>query len=157
MRTAPLLPVVLAMWLVSCTHPFTVISRQEGAQGQGVAQGAENVVTLMLQEQRYTGFYEYSETPSPIFNILGGTPEASHFQTTSTEEHDRETAYVPGTGKGRILATAPDGEAIRCEFATLRRRGRGLCRDSRGTVYDLHVQRPEIVWPWVLWWGAHDQ
>jgi hypothetical protein len=132
-------------------HPFTVIPLQEGTQGQGVAQDTGSIVTLTLHAQRYTGFYEYIETPSPIFNVLGGAPETSRPQTTTVGELDRETAYVPGTGKGRLLATAPNGEAIRCEFATLRRHGRGLCHDSGGMVYDLHVQRPEVAWPWARW------
>jgi hypothetical protein len=98
-------------------------------------------VTLTLHEKRSTGFYESSEQSRTIFNIFGGAADASDLQATPAAGSGLGTPYVPGAGKGRILATAPDGETIWCAFHTLRRRGRGLCQDSAGMVYDLYIHK----------------
>ena len=42
------------------------------------------------------------------------------------------------SGKGRILVTSPDGDAIRCEFQ-YDISGIGTCHDSSGKEYDLQI------------------
>lgn len=134
---------VCAMLLVGCTHRFTLIPHQGSVQGQGRATEVGNRVTLTLQEQIYTGFYVYGEAPITFFNIVRGIPAvaASGTQTTPVVGSGGGTAYVVGAGNGRIFATTPTGEAIRCEFHTLSKHGRGLCQDNAGHEYNLHIQR----------------
>jgi hypothetical protein len=143
MSPAFLIPLLCATFLVGCTHHFTVTPRQGGAQGQGRATEVGSRVTLTLHEQTYTGFYVYGEAPITFFNIVRGIPAvaASGPQTTPVVGSGGGTAYVLGAGNGRLFATTPTGEAIRCEFHALSRHSRGLCQDNAGHEYDLHIHR----------------
>ena len=48
--------------------------------------------------------------------------------------------YVYRSGYGRILATALDGAAIRCEFQSSRSLALGVCEDKIGKKYDLKAK-----------------
>jgi len=48
--------------------------------------------------------------------------------------------YVYRSGYGRILATALDGAAIRCEFQSSRSLALGVCEDNIGKKYDLKAK-----------------
>jgi hypothetical protein len=48
---------------------------------------------------------------------------------------------LPTGGNGSVLASAPDGSALRCvfQYSEWGSTGVGVCEDNRGEMYDLQI------------------
>lgn len=125
--------------LAGCSHNFTMIPRDGGAIGTGVANEAGKKVTISLNDKTYTGQYVYGGGSVAFTNVFGSSTAYSGAGTATAYGSGFGTTYIPGSGNGRILATTEDGNAIRCEFQYSSGSGLGVCEDNAGKVYDLQI------------------
>ena len=136
---------VIAMVLVTsiifagCAHNLTLIPRQGGEKGQGVAQETGKSVTITLNGKTYSGTYVYSGGSVAYSNTFGTSTAYSGTKTATAFGSGFGTTYIPGSGNGRILAISPDGDAIRCELQYSSGSGLGICQDNAGNEYDLLI------------------
>lgn len=130
---------VFIIYLSGCAHHFTLIPRDGKEKGQGVAQEVGKTVTITLNGKTYTGNYVYGGGSVAFFNTFGSATAYSGTKTATAFGSGFGTAYVPGSGNGRILATSPDGDVIRCEFLYSGGSGLGICQDNAEKEYDLQI------------------
>lgn len=134
-RLAPL--ALLA--LTACTHNLSLHSREGWPNGDGTANEIGKKVTISLGGKAFFGQYVYDGgrvgfvTTSSTATAFGPGGSATAFGSGNA------TTYLPGSGQGRIFATAFDGDALRCEFQFSGGSGLGVCQDNRGKFYDLQI------------------
>ena len=130
---------VCVAFLGGCAHNLTLHPRDGGSIGQGVAQEAGKTVTITLNGRTYSGTYVYDGGRIATFQSYGSATVYSGARAATAFGSGFGSAYVPGSGNGRILATSNDGDAIRCEFQYSSGSGLGVCRDNAGKEYDLQI------------------
>lgn len=128
MRKSLIQVALVGFLLTGCSHNLSLHSRDGSPSGQGVAQEAGKTITINLNGKVYSGTYVRDGGKVAIFQSYSGA-FGSGFGT----------AYVPGSGNGRVLATSADGDAIRCEFLYSSGSGIGVCHDNSGKDYDLLI------------------
>jgi len=134
-----LVVLAIVVSVAGCTHNLTLIPRQGGEKGQGVAQEVGKTVTITVNGKTYTGNYVYGGGSVAFFNTYGSSTAYSGTRTATAYGSGFGTAYIPGSGNGRILVTSPDGDAIRCELQYSSGSGLGICQDNAGKEYDLQI------------------
>ena len=141
MRKLLIQVVLVNLLLTGCarTHNLTLHPRNESLSGQGVAQEAEKTVTINLNGKVYSGTYAYDGRKVATLQIYNNATAYAGAKSASASGGSFGTAYVPGSGNGRVLAIAADGDAIRCEFQYSSGSGIGICRDNSGKDYDLLI------------------
>lgn len=135
MRNLILLSLVL---LCGCAHNLQLVSRSNSGNGTGVAQEAGKQITINLNGQTYTGTYVYDGT-----KVLFTTGDAyataySGNSSASAYGHSNSTTYIPGSGKGQLVATSGN-DTIRCDFNYSDGSGIGYCQDNSHNEYDLII------------------
>lgn len=140
MRIRLTLAILLVATVVSgCSHNLTLISRQGGGAGDGVAEELGKKVTINLNGKIYTGQYVFGGGTVAFTNSYGSAAAYSGAGTATAYGSGMSTTYMPGSGNGRVLATSADGDAIRCEFQYSSGNGIGVCTDNAENVYDLQI------------------
>ena len=132
MRKSLIQVALFGFLLTGCAHNLTLHPRDGSPSGQGVAQEAGKTVTINLNGKVYSGTYVYDGGKVATFQSYGSATAYSGTKSASAFGSGFGTAYVPGSGNGRVLATSTDGDAIRCEFEYSSGSGIGVCRDNAG-------------------------
>lgn len=133
MKTINLL---ILFFLSSCTHQMQLISRNNTGNGTGTVQEMGKQVTIYLNGKTYKGTYVH-DSGSSVATINNSTATAYNAYGSSTAYGTGSIiSYIPGSGNGRIIATAGD-DTLRCDFQYSRGSGVGYCEDNKGNSYDL--------------------
>ena len=126
--TSKIIVVFSVLSLSACTtsYSLSLLSQDGSPGGVGTAQVIGETVTIQLNGKMFNGTYTYDGdeniTSDQYGRPLGGT------------------LVVSGSGDGRILASAPDGDRVRCDFQFQGRSGLGTCSDNAGKQYDLMIK-----------------
>jgi hypothetical protein len=139
MRKSLIAVSLLGSLLTGCAHNLTLHPRDGSPTGQGVAQEAGKTVTINLNGKVYSGTYVHDGGKVATFQSYGNATAYSGTKSASAFGSSVGTAYVPGSGNGRVLATSSDGDAIRCEFQYSNGSGIGVCHDNSGKEYDFLI------------------
>lgn len=130
-----------AIMLAGCAHPLTLYPVGGGQAGTGSADEFGKRVTINLNGRVYTGTYVHDGGQLIPTSVYGSASTYSGTYSGGTAYGASVgTTYVPGSGNGRILAAAPDGGTIRCDFQYRSGSGIGQCEDNAGKRYDLKVE-----------------
>jgi len=137
-RLAGLLFALLA--LNACGHNLYLVGRTSGATGSArivtTPGHPGGDVTILLAGKTYTGRWVYMSN--------GGSVSLDTATVTSSGQTATATGAgvsAPMQGNGSIIASAPDGSSLRCVFnySEWNSSGLGVCRDSKGEIYDLQI------------------
>lgn len=139
MRNSLIQVALVSFLLTGCAHNLSLHSRDGSPSGQGVAQEVGKTVTINLNGKVYSGTYVHDGGKVATFQSYSNATAYSGTKSASAFGSSFGTAYVPGSGNGRVLATSADGDAIRCEFQYSSGSGIGVCRDNSGKDYDLLI------------------
>ena len=138
------LALVTFLFIVTgCMHDLSIVQRDGGPIGIGQANESGKKVEINLNGKTYRGTYVHgggsaiftssSVTISGIASGAGG----SGIYSGSTSSFG--SGYVEGSGNGKMLVLAEDGDALRCEFLYKGGSGLGVCQDNEGELYDLII------------------
>lgn len=120
-------------------HNLTLHPRDGSPMGQGVAQEAGKTVTITLNGKVFSGIYVYDGGKVATFQSYSNATAYSGAKSATAFGSGFGSAYIPGSGNGRVLATSNDGDAIRCEFQYSDGSGLGVCQDNAGKEYDVQI------------------
>lgn len=140
MKKTSLICILSTVFLFGCSHQLTMYPVGGGALGQGVAEESGKRVTINLNGNTYTGSYVHDGGSVATFQSYGSATAFSGTKIATVAGNSFGSAYVPGSGNGRILAHSSSGDAIRCEFQYVGGSGIGVCRDGSGKEYDLQIK-----------------
>lgn len=130
-----------AAFLGGCSHQvhrLDLISRDNTGNGSGNAQEEGKQITISLNGKTYMGTYIYDGRKtigairSETATAYSGSSNATAYGTGYS------SAYIPGSGNGKILATSGN-DSLRCDFNYSDGSGIGYCQDSAGKKYDLLI------------------
>jgi hypothetical protein len=141
MPCQPIAPLALLIIIAGCAHEFTLHPRQGGERGTGVATTSDRTVTITLDGKTSKGTYIFDGGNVVISTTTGSATAYSGARSATALGSGQTSTYIPGSGNGRILAIATDGDAIRCEFQFSRGSGLGLCHDNAGKGYDMLIHK----------------
>src|SRR5262249_19756516 len=130
---------LVVLLFAGCEHSLVLYPVGGGGAGNGSANEMGNTVTINLNGKTYAGNYVHDGgTVVPTTSYTTATAY-SRTGTATAYGQTHGTAYIPGSGNGRLLATSKDGDAIRCEFTYRNGNGLGVCSDNAGKQYDLKI------------------
>ncbi|MBI3506378.1 MAG: hypothetical protein HY059_16195 [Proteobacteria bacterium] len=123
----------------ACTHNIYIVGRTTGATGTASVTtfgDKSGNISINLAGKIFTGQWVYLPT--------GGS--LGFASATATSGAQSATAFgsavgMPMGGPGSVLASAPDGSALRCAFSWSEwgHTGIGVCQDNKGEIYDLQI------------------
>lgn len=131
--------VVIIFLLSGCSHNLVLYPRNGGSAGNGVAQEIGKTITISIDRRTYQGTYIHDGVKVSSYQNYGSATAFSAGRSATAYGSGFGTAYIPGTGNGRIFATSGDGASINCEFNYSNGSGLGVCTDTSGKVYDLVI------------------
>lgn len=123
--------------LTGCAHQIELYSRNGGSNGTGTAQEAGKLITINLDGRVYKGTYTYDGGKTIITSSYATATAYSGKHSAVAYGNSTGTAYVPGSGQGRLFAHSDDGKGLRCEFNYSDGSGIGICEDNDNNLYDL--------------------
>ena len=124
----------------ACSHQLSLYPRGGGQVATGVANEAGKTIEIQFEGHLYKGRYSYDGGGVVSVQSFGTSQAFSGARSVTAQGSSYGTAYVPGTGNGRIFAIAPSGNSIRCEFQYKGGSGLGVCEDNQGRVFDLVIE-----------------
>jgi hypothetical protein len=122
-----------SIMLVSCSHDLTLVGRDKGEKGAGVATGwnGSGTLTVQLNRKTYTGDWVAASGGSvgSFAGFAGKTP----VYTSGVAES--------GSSTGTALLSSEDGSRLHCEFlfGSFSNTGYGICEDDKKKIYDLQI------------------
>ncbi len=129
----------LAASLGGCAHNATFTSRLSGAVGTAKLTtfgDSSGKIAISLKGETYTGKWVYMQQGGSV--IFGSSTAYSGSQTAFATG----TGYaMPTQGNGSVVAIAPSGASLRCQFnySEWSATGVGMCQDSKGDIYDMQI------------------
>lgn len=139
MLIRPFLILAAVTGLLGCSHKLALYPRDGGPVGKGTAEEASKSVTINLGAKTYTGTYIYDGGRVVTFQSHSTTTAYSSAKSATAYGSGFGSAYVPGSGNGRILVSSQGGDSLRCEFQYSNGSGLGVCLDNAGKEYDLQI------------------
>lgn len=120
-------------------HNVYLVDRTTGATGTAEVTTFGNHsggISINLDGKVYSGRWVYAPGGGTI-----GLGTATAFGGGGSATATSTFIGLPMGGPGSVLATAPDGSALRCSFTFSEwgRTGIGICKDSAGHIYDLQI------------------
>lgn len=118
--------------LSACSHKLTLHERGGPGIGTGIANENDSSVQITIGGRTFSGQYVYASNSSFGTFVGVGRGASSGFVSSSSG------------GGGNIVARAPDGMGLRCQFQYSEMSGQGFgeCSDDTGAIYDLQI-RPD--------------
>jgi hypothetical protein len=116
-----------------------MMGRQTGVTGLGVVPADGNhggPITILLGRKEYKARWVYMQTGGSLGLVTEVAVSGGGIVAASGTFIGRPTG-----GNGSVIASAPDGSALRCvfNFSEWDLRGVGVCKDNRGETYDLQI------------------
>ena len=131
--------VAIAVTLSGCAHKFSIFPRNGSGKGTGEASDFGRELTINMNGKTYRGTYVYGGGSVAVTNSFGSATAFSGSQSVYAYGSGSSTTFIPGSGKGQLLAFSDDGDAIRCNFNYQSSSGIGVCEDNKGNLYDLQI------------------
>lgn len=124
--------IAACLLLSACSHKLTLHQRGGPGIGTGVANETDSSVQITIGARTFSGQYAFASNASFGTFVGVGRGASSGFVSSSSG------------GGGNIIARAPDGIGLRCQFQYSEMSGQGFgeCSDDTGAVYDLQI-RPD--------------
>jgi hypothetical protein len=139
-RWLSLLAVAGALSGCAINHQVMFVNRATGESGSAQVVTAGNRggdIQIVLAGKTYTGSWVYVANGGAI-GFANGFASSGLASATATGT----MLAMPTGGGGTILASAPDGSTLRCQFQynQLGNTGIGVCQDNAGGQYDLQIR-----------------
>lgn len=135
MRKLLLMLTLLA--LAGCSYNIALMKRGSSEVAQGTASENGKTVEITLDGKVYKGHYTFVQQGFSTFST-GYATSGYHSAWGNGAGYAAASA-----GQGNVLATAPDGSGLRCQFAfsTSSHSGMGECQDDQGGIWDMQITR----------------
>jgi hypothetical protein len=110
---------------------LSLLPRGSGALAHGVMKKPGKSVDINIDGQNFSGTYAF---------VVGGNFTLASFSGPQSSSVGAATS-VDQVGNGNIIASAIDGENLRCVFSYSgwSNSGTGTCRRDDGRLYDLQL------------------
>jgi hypothetical protein len=132
------LSLLIIVLITGCAHQLELISRDNSGNGTGVAQEANQSISISVNGVNFKGTYVYDG--GTVVNSYNYSTATAYNRTGTTQAYGNSygTSYVPGSGNGRIVASSGTN-TIHCDFMFQQMSGIGYCQDNNGKQYDLII------------------
>lgn len=130
----------ISLMLIGCGHNLYLVGRTSGEKGTASVQRAPGQksgdVSIALRNKTYSGRWIYVASGG-VTGFGVGTAFSGASYATGTGTFVGASSH----GVGTILASAPDGSTLRCEFQfnSMGNTGIGTCQDETSEIYDLQI------------------
>lgn len=132
--------VFLALALSGCAHHVFIAGRDNGLTGQTTVTTSAGQnggpFSITLGKEHFTGRWVYVANGGSI----------SFINATAISRGQSASAFgtglgIPTQGNGSVIASAPDGNTLRCifDYNQWSKTGMGQCQDRHGELYDLQI------------------
>lgn len=139
LRLRSLSAIILAISVsYGCSHTVDITARTSGVSGSTKVPGGSNsgLFSINLGQKTFTGRWVFASEGGGVTLSSGQA-----FSGAQTATFSGTGITLPGGGNGSVIASAPDGTGLRCQFnySSMSETGLGICQDSLGEMYDLQI------------------